>query len=87
VFGRFLDQAFRHHVSVDHNEYLQDEKAKWDKSGAQFDVSLSEIDYIGDLLKRVGLHDLDYGFHMPDSYEHYLQSDTWIANKRPEPKP
>jgi hypothetical protein len=87
VFGRFLDQAFRHHVSIDHNQYLADEKAKWDRAGATFDASLAEVDYIGGVLERVGLQDLDYGFHMPDSYEHYAKSDTWIANRRPEPKP
>jgi hypothetical protein len=83
----FLERAFRHDIAKDHWAFAESEREKWKDSGSKYEPHVATAEYIERLIKRIGPDDLDYGFHLPESYEQYRKTDGWVPNMRPEPKP
>ena len=79
----FLKQAFRHHVLMDYQKFLDHERALWEAADAAWDYNQATAEWLGALGRRITADDLDPGFLLPHDYHQHMKADSWTPNRRP----
>jgi hypothetical protein len=80
---RFLEMGFAAYVARDYDLLREDERERWQQAGTTFRMELISADFLDRLAARLTADDLDFGFHIPQSYEQFSAANTWQPNTRP----
>jgi hypothetical protein len=79
---QFVEAAFTHRIPPDLQAFISAEQKKWEASDKKFSVSNCTAQYLEKLAGRLTERDLDFGFHLPDTYSQFAESEKWPPNTR-----